>query len=261
MGTKNEEPRTKNGYPKIPFQTASRQERKMLKKNVFKEIETKIGYKFRDKDLLKKALLHRSYRFENPDIEFDNQRLEFLGDAVLGQMTAAYLFRTYEDKLEGDMTRLRSQVTSGKALAEIAGNVDLGRHLSMGRGEEQSGGRTRSSNLADSLEAVIGAAWLDGGEKAAVLIFNKLFKPCVDAIENGTEEANPKGALQEYCQRRWKSSPVYSVIKEEGPPHNMIFSIKVLLPDGNTATASARNKQTAEAMAAKDVLVSVDSGS
>jgi len=227
----------------------------MLKKNPYRELERNIGYRFHDRHLLRKALLHRSYRFEDPDVEFDNQRLEFLGDAVLGQVTAAHLYRAFKEKHEGEMTRLRSQVTSGKALAAIARNLDLGQHLCMGRGEEQSGGRDRSSNLADSLEAVIGAAWLDGGDRAATRIFKKLFQPCIEALGGDVWSENPKGALQEHSQRRWKSSPVYSVTKEEGPPHDMLFSIEVRLPDGTAATASARSKQAAEAAAAREVLL------
>jgi len=222
--------------------------------NPYRELERSIGYRFRDRSLLTAALLHRSFRFEHPQRNTDNQRLEFLGDAVLGMATAAYLFSTHADKLEGEMTTLRSQVTSGKALAHTARDINLGDFLEMGKGEERSGGRKRASNLADALEAVIGAAWVDGGSRATDKIFKTLFQPRIEALSGDVWEGNPKGQLQEITQARWKESPEYCLLSTEGPPHAAIFNVEVLLPDGNVAAGSARSKQAAEAAAARAAL-------
>ncbi len=227
----------------------------MLRKaNPYRELERSIGYRFRDKSLLETALLHRSYRFENSPQNVDNQRLEFLGDAILGMATAAYLYNAYPDKLEGKMTALRSRVTSGKALAHTAHSIDLGVFLKMGKGEDQSGGRKRASNLADALEALIGAAWLDGGIRAMDKIFKTLFQPQIEALSDNVWEGNPKGQLQELTQARWKASPQYRITGKEGPPHAAIFDVEIELPDGTTASGRARSKQSAEAAAARAAL-------
>ncbi len=227
----------------------------MLRKaNPYRAFEKSIGYRFKNKALLETALLHRSFRFETPERNSDNQRLEFLGDAVLGMATAAYLFNAYADKLEGEMTSLRSRVTSGRALAKIAREIGLGDFLQMGKGEEQSGGRKRSSNLADALEAVIGAAWIDGGHRATDKIFRALFQPRIEALSGNPWEGNPKGELQEYTQAHWKASPQYRVTGTDGPPHAATFEVEVLLPNNDSAKGRARSKQAAQAAAAKAAL-------
>lgn len=222
--------------------------------NIYKELEKRIGYRFRDKSLLERALLHRSFRFEQKNELRDNQRLEFLGDAVLGMATAAYLFKTYEDKLEGDMTSLRSRVTSGKALSEIARKMGIGDFIKMGKGEEKSGGRNRSSNLEDAMEAVIGAAWLDGGTKATDKIFKTVFIPLIKSLSDNVWADNPKGELQEYVQSKGPGVPLYNVVKREGPQHAAVFHVEVEIPDGRKGLGSARNKHGAEALAAADLL-------
>ena len=163
----------------------------------YKELEQQLGYRFRRVGFLKTALMHRSYRFENAGVSEDNQRLEFLGDAVLGCLSAGFLYDKHADHDEGKLTSFRSQITSGKALAECAGGLDLGRFLMIGTGEINSGGRERSSNLADALEAIIGAAYLDGGMKAARKVFNRLFVPMIDRLDGDVWADNPKGKLQE----------------------------------------------------------------
>ena len=144
------------------------------KKNPYKDLESRLGYSFKDRTLLRMALTHRSFRFETAGVEEDNQRLEFLGDAVLGCIAAAHVYGSLDEGDEGTMTRLRSQVTSGRALARIAKRLELSDELMVGVGEERSGGRKRSSALADALEAVIGAAYLDGGLRAAEKIFDEI---------------------------------------------------------------------------------------
>jgi ribonuclease-3 len=220
----------------------------------YKELEKALGYRFRDGTRLEQALTHRSYRYEHEDLAFDNQRLEFLGDAVLDFIVAAYVFRRFDEEQEGVLTSVRSQTTSGEALAEIARSIGLGEHLKMGKGEEQCGGRERPSNLADALEAVVGAAFLDGGIRAAQRIMKTLFQAKLDALSGDMWAGNPKGKLQEVCQRTWKSSPVYRMVLREGPAHATVFTVEVLLPDGTSGTGRGRSKQVAQREAARAAL-------
>ena len=226
----------------------------------YQELERRLGYRFRNRGLLKRALTHRSYRFEEEDCEEDNQRLEFLGDAVLGMLAADYLFEVAKDKAEGTLTSLRSQVTSGKSLAAIARDLGLGDYLLMGKGEEKSGGRTRLSNLEDGLESVIGAVWLDGDAKGCGRVFARVFVPRFEALSGDIWHDNPKGKLQEFAQARWKSSPCYELVSREGPAHAAIFKVVASLPDGTSGEATASSKQMAEALAAAVVLGKLDEG-
>jgi len=223
-----------------------------------KELEKKLGYRFRRYGWLLKALTHRSYRFEVPDVEQDNQRLEFLGDAILGFLVAEYVFEQYADRDEGFLTSLRSQAASGKALARIASGIGLGRHVLMGRGEEGSGGRKRRSTLADTLEAIIGAAYRDGGMKAAQKIFRRLLVPFLEELSGDVFAQNPKGRLQEYAQRRWKTGPRYRLLRREGPAHASVFTVEVALPDGRSALGRGANKQQAQSQAAAVMLGQVE---
>jgi ribonuclease-3 len=218
-----------------------------------RELERCMGYRFRDRALLEAALIHRSYRFENPGISVDNQRLEFLGDAVLGMLTAAELYRRFGDKDEGGLTTLRSQLTSGLALGRIARGINLGEYLRVGKGEERSGGRHRLAGLADALEALLGAAYVDGGLRACERIFGKLFAPAFETLDDDLWASNPKGRLQEYCQRRWKSGPRYR-LHREGPAHAAVFTAEAVAGDGLTGTGRGSNKQEAETHAAADLL-------
>lgn len=218
------------------------------------DVEKKIGYRFKNRSLLEEALTHRSCRFEKSDVDKDNERLEFLGDAVLGILVAAHLFRAYGDSQEGLLTSMRSQIASGKMLAAIAGETGLGEYLRLGKGEEGSGGRRRSSLLANALEALLGAAYVDGGMKAAEKIFATVILPHLDDVSPDIWADNPKGKLQEYSQRQWKSGPEYSVVSRDGPAHNSIFKVKVSLPDGTIMVARGKNKRLAESKAAQMAL-------
>lgn len=200
------------------------------------------------------ALTHRSFRFENTGTAVDNQRLEFLGDAVLGFLTAAFVYRKHESRDEGVLTTLRSQTTSGKALSRVARDIGLGEVVLLGAGEERSGGRKRPSVLADALESVIGAAYMDGGIKGAEKIFRKLFVPHLNELSGDIWAQNPKGKLQEYSQRHWKRSPVYRVVERVGPAHSTLFSVEVCLTDGRRGIGHGQSKQDAESSAASDLL-------
>ena len=217
-------------------------------------IEKGIGYRFRRAARLEAALVHRSYRFENPDVTEDNQRLEFLGDAVLGLAVAAYLYATHADLDEGALTARRSRVTSGKALSGIAMQLDLGQYLKMGKGEAQSGGRHRASNLTDALEAVIGAAYLDGGFRAVDRLVRRLFVPLLAEMDGDVWAENPKGKLQDYCQQRWRQSPSYRTVATDGPSHAVVFTAEVVVGSGARDRGQGRTKQAAETQAAQHML-------
>jgi len=225
--------------------------------NPYRELERALGYRFRNRSLLEQALVHPSYRYETDGVSADNQRLEFLGDAVLGMITAAHLFESCPDHPEGELTSRRSQLTSGAALARVGAQIGLGAYLKIGKGEERSGGRSRVSNLTDAVEALIGAAWLDGGVKGAEKIIRKLILPAVgQEVETG--ETNPKGRLQELVQARWKVSPVYVLTGTEGPAHEAFFTVEVRLPDGACWTGRGSGKRAAETEAARAALAVLD---
>ena len=216
-------------------------------------LEKSIGYTFRNRKLLEVALVHRSYRFENSGIDYDNQRLEFLGDAALGLMSAASLYESMPGGDEGTLTHQRSRITSGRALARIAQRLELGAQLMLGKGEEQSGGRQRESNLADGLEAVLGAVYLDGGMKAVDKVFRTLFLPEISAGAGRWEE-NPKGELQELCQRLWQCSPQYRFVSEKGPSHDRMFTVDVVIRGSVAGRGRGTSKRNAEMQAAAAAL-------
>ncbi len=224
-------------------------------KHPCRELEKNLGYTFKRKALLDTALTHRSYRFENEHVDEDNQRMEFLGDAALAFATAAYLYKKRADTDEGKMTSFRSQATSGKALSKIARDLELDRFVKVGRGEEKSGGRRRLSTLEDALEAVIGAAYLDGGLKAADKVFQKVFVPVIENLSGDVWAHNPKGKLQEVAQRKWGKGPLYRIAGKSGPAHAATFTVEVLLDGSVKGVGRGRNKQQAEARAAENVLL------
>ncbi len=217
-------------------------------KNEYDKLEYAIGYSFSDKSLIKLALVHPSYRHENPSADEDNQRLEFLGDAALDLAAAAYLYRRYSYD-EGTMTKIRSSLTCTYRLCEMARAVQLGEFLQLGRGEISSNGADRESTLADALEALIGAAYMDGGGEAVGRIFEKLFIPYLDEADR-VEIHNPKGMLQEMCQKMGKGIPDYSILDERGPAHDKQFVIGVRIDGAVIATGKATSKSKAEREAA-----------
>jgi len=224
------------------------------RKNPYKDLEKRLGYSFRKRAFLELALMHRSFRFESEAVGMDNQRLEFLGDAVLGFIAAEYLFEASRDMDEGGLTAFRSRATSGKTLARLAQDVRLGDYIKIGKGEEKTGGRTRPSNLEDALESVLGAAYLDGGMKAVRKIFQRVFVPAMPDLSEDVWAGNPKGKLQECAQRVWKRSPLYRIVTREGPPHAALFTAEVTIGEGLRGVGKGRNKQEAEAGAARDLL-------
>jgi ribonuclease-3 len=224
-----------------------------LGKNPYRDLEKKLGYAFKRRALLETAFIHRSYRYEAKNVDDDNQRLEFLGDAVMGFVVAAHIYRTRLLADEGELTDMRSRVTSGRALAVFARDIGLGAYIKLGRGEEQSGGRLRESVLADCLEAVIGAAFIDGGTRAVEKIYTTLFAPVLGThVEVHVE--NPKGALQEIVQRRLGHGPVYRSVREDGPAHDRQYTVEVVVGEAVMGVGTGRNRRVAEAAAALEAV-------
>lgn len=223
-------------------------------KNTYRELETSIGYRFRRRTWIEAALTHPSYRHENDQVATDNQRLEFLGDAVLGLAVAAHLYETRPDLNEGEMTKLRSRFTNTRALAVVAASISLGRFLRLGRGETAAGGHLRDSILADALEAVIGAAYLDGDLKAVQKIFRMLFIPALQENLSAAWRDNPKGCLQEWAQQHAQTNPRYHVVSQSGPAHAMVFIMEVCIGRVLVGRGEGTSKQAAEVAAAADAL-------
>lgn len=219
------------------------------------ELEKKLNYTFRDPGLLHEALSHSSYANEHRSAgRRSNERLEFLGDSVLGFVTAEFLFVQHPDLPEGDLTRIRAALVCEQSLYEVARKLDLGAYLKLGRGEEAGGGRQRTSILADATEAVFAAVYLDGGIGAASDLIHRVL---LDAEkEEAVEERRRdyKTALQELIQRQADRVLSYRMIGEEGPDHDKTFRAQVLLNDQPVGTGSGHSKKEAEQSAAKDAL-------
>ena len=220
-----------------------------MMKQTYRKLEQSIGYRFRKKALLEMALTHPSYRYEHPDAGDDNQRLEYLGDAVLSLICAEHLYRHHPNAREGDMSQLRSRLTQDRKLAKIGESISIGTYLKLGHGEAKNGGAERASNLADAIEAVLGAAWIDGGMRAAKKVFIRIFLPELDALGAVSRQGNPKGELQEYVQSHGFDIPVYKTVDTAGPEHDRTFTIELKACD-RTWHASAGSKREAERLAA-----------
>ena len=215
----------------------------------YKKLELAIGYRFKKKAILELALTHPSYRYENNDVDDDNQRLEYLGDAVLSLMAAEYLFINNPDAREGDMSKLRSRLTQDRKLAQIGATICISEFLLLGVGERKNGGAERASNLADAVEAIIGAAWSDGGARATNKIFKKVFVPELGELQETKVKSNPKGALQELVQRQNQGIPTYNTLETGGPEHSRVFTVEVEAC-GKKWQAKASSKREGERLAA-----------
>ncbi len=216
-------------------------------------IEKKLGYKFKDSALLKTALTHSSYANET-SVE-SNERLEFLGDAVLGFVVARVLYDRYPDAAEGKLSKMRSAIVSRMNFDHFAKELKIDKQLLLGKGEENTGGRLRQSNLAGAFESVIGAIFIDGGYRKVYGIIAKLLRNCL----NGDEEIfkDYKTKLQEVAQRKYRKVPKYKVVLEEGPPHDKCFHIEVKLGRKCFGKGVGKNKKQAEQEAAREGLESI----
>lgn len=220
---------------------------------MIKDLETEIGYRFQNISLVQNALSHSSYANEQwHNSLMSNERLEFLGDSVLGMVVAEYLYRNFPDRPEGELTRMRADMVCEQALALVAERIGLGKHLLLGRGEEQSGGRNRASILADAVESVIAAMFLDGGMDAAKSFIDRfvLWDVPVTKLHN----ADYKTVLQEKVQAKKNQSLAYSLIGESGPDHDKRFEVQVSLNGEVVGTGSGSSKKRAEQDAARVAL-------
>ena len=218
-------------------------------------LEKALGYSFRNPALLREALRHSSYANEHHGAEaVSNERLEFLGDSVLGFVTAEYLFAEHPDAPEGELTRIRARLVCESSLYEAARSIGLGDYLSLGRGEEAGGGRERPSILADATEAVIAAIYLDGGIEAAGALIHRLLLDNANEERAAERRRDYKTALQELVQRRPNRTLRYQLAGESGPDHAKTFTVTVLLDDTVVGEGSGRSKKEAEQMAAQDAL-------
>ncbi|HYX92973.1 MAG TPA: ribonuclease III [Myxococcaceae bacterium] len=219
-------------------------------------LEERLSYRFRDRSLALAAVTHKSWANEHRDeAELgDNERLEFLGDAVVDLAVSHRLMVRYPLAQEGELSKLRALIVSEDGLARVARGLRLGELLLLGRGEELTGGREKSSVLADALEAVLGAVYLSGGLEAVLPIVDEHFGEALEGVATGRSGSDFKTLLQEEAQLRIKVSPRYRVISEAGPEHEKVFEVEVVAGDRVAARAYGRSKKEAEQAAARQAL-------
>ncbi|MDP3386254.1 MAG: ribonuclease III [Eubacteriales bacterium] len=220
------------------------------------QFENVLGYEFMNKDLLKEALTHSSFSNENGQQIRNNERMEFLGDAVLEIMVSHYLFTRFDGYPEGKLTRLRSKVVCEDVLYEISMQYKLGDFLVLGKGEEYTGGRNRKSILADSLEALIASVYLDGGFENVKALFLPKFIEFIERAATGKISLDFKTRFQEVIQRDHPNSRIrYQVYREEGPDHDKTFYVKLFLDHNMAGNGEGKSKKSAEQEAAREGLV------
>lgn len=218
------------------------------------ELEQTIQVSFTNKTLLKQAFVHRSYLNESKEFKESNERLEFLGDAVLSCITSDYLFLSYPQFPEGTLTNIRSTLVKTKSLADTAKELRLGDLLLLSHGEESSGGRNNESLLADCFEALLGAMYLDSGMEVAKAYIQRILLPKTTSIIATKSYMDFKSVLQEIVQEKTKISPTYRVVKSEGPDHNKTFWVEVMTGDVPLGQGQGKSKQDAEQAAAQVAL-------
>jgi ribonuclease III len=218
-------------------------------------LEATLGHTFADPNLLQMALTHRSYVYETPGApNITNERLEFLGDAILAAVTAEYLYRTYPQMSEGELTAVRAALVKAPTLAEFARVIDLGAYLRLGHGEAITGGRDREPLLAAALEAVIGALHLDGGSGVAAAFILRHIIPAAEQFVTTRRYKDDKSIFQELVQRRLGATPVYVVVSTDGPSHQRTYAVEVRVKDVVAGRGAGTSKQRAEREAARDAL-------
>lgn len=217
---------------------------------MIKELEEAIGYRFHNITLLQNALAHSSYANERwHNSLMSNERLEFMGDSILGMVVAEYLYRNFPDRPEGDLTRMRADMVCEKTLAAVAHRIGLGQHLLLGNGEEQSGGRSRNSILADAVESVIAASFLDGGMEAARQFIRQFI--LVEVPVSKLHNVDYKTALQELVQQKKNQVLTYILVGESGPDHDKQFDVEVKLNGNRVGYGTGSSKKRAEQDAAR----------
>jgi len=225
------------------------------------ELERLLGHIFKNEELLKEALTHRSFYYENPDtLTIHNERLEFLGDSVLGFVIVEYLFLSDRNLTESAMAKIKSYLVKEAVLSEIACALSLGKYLRLGKGEESTGGRTKKSILSDTMEAVFGAIYLDGGYQEAREIILRLFGEKISKMMHSAELFDFKTELQEKTQFLFNALPEYRVIKQEGEEHKKVFTIEVYINGKRFGMGKGKSKKEAQTFAAKEALSKLAAG-
>ncbi len=216
------------------------------------ELSKRLCYTFKKPEILIQAFRHSSYVNEQTDSDLrDNERLEFLGDAVLDLAISHVLMELFQDSKEGDLSKYRATVVNENGLYQVAQSLALGDYLTLGKGEEVTGGRKRPSILADTMEAVLGALYLDAGFEKTKEIIRRLFLPLLEEIETEKTDNDYKSRLQEYTQEVYKTRPEYVLVGESGPPHNKTFRVALHLQGKTMAEDEGKSKKEAEQKAAK----------
>lgn len=219
---------------------------------ILHDLQKRLAYNFRDSNLLSTALTHRSYVNENQHLSLsDNERLEFLGDSILGACVSDLIIKKYAASSEGELTKTRAALVGEKNLAQLARNLRIGDCLLIGRGEENAGSRDKDSFLANALEAVVAAVYLDAGFDSVNDVINKLIEPLLEGNNLPSDYFDYKTALQELCQKRYKTTPIYIVVDSTGPEHARIFEVRVVIINKLTEYGSGKSKKEAEKQAAQ----------
>ncbi|MDI6889772.1 MAG: ribonuclease III [Thermodesulfovibrionales bacterium] len=225
------------------------------------ELERRLGYVFKNKELLIEALTHKSFYHENPDKAVAyNERLEFLGDSILGFVIVEHLFLSDRKFTESVMAKIKSYLVKESILSEIADSISLGKYLRLGKGEEATGGRAKKSLLADAIEALFGAIYIDGGYKKVRELLLRLFREKIDVILHSNEFHDFKTELQEKTQLLFGALPEYRVIKQEGEEHKKIFTIEVFIGGKKFGRGAGKSKKEAQTLAAREALSRLRSG-
>jgi len=240
---------TSNPSKNKPFQAAWLTPAPERKKILTAFLKT-AGIRFKRLELLNLSFMHRSVSNES-DSKLNNERLEFLGDAILGAVAANLLYLKLEGRSEGDLAKIKSVVVSEAILSAVARELQLDNLLVLGRGEELSGGRTKKAILADALEALIGAIYLDSGYRSAYSFVSRFLSAEIDRVLENRHMQDYKSLLQEFCQRQFKNYPHYQLVKRTGPEHERIFWVEAMVNGKAFGPASGRNKKSAEQEAAR----------
>ncbi len=219
-----------------------------------KSLTQNLGMEFNDPLLLARALTHRSYLNEHPESLEDNERLEFLGDAVLDFLVGAWLYNRFPEMPEGNLTRLRSALVRTENLAEFAQRIELGSAMLLGHGESEGGGRERPALLCGTFEALIGAIYLDRGIQSVQVFIEPMLEEAAQAIIKRNQDKDPKSVLQEWAQSQGKGTPYYRTVSSSGPDHAKSFIVEVLIENQVQGSGIGHSKQAAAKIAAQQAL-------
>jgi len=231
----------------------------MVSKQDIEGLEKRLGYSMKNNELISEALTHKSFHHENPEkAPLYNERLEFLGDSVLGLVVVEYLYKSYKNYSESTMAKIKSYLVKESVLSDIASEISLGAYLKLGKGEEETGGREKRSLLADALEAVFGAVYIDGGYKNARDVILRLMMDKIDRAVSSEQFFDFKTDLQEESQTKFGILPQYKIVKQEGEEHKKMFTVDVFIGGSKFGSGTGRSKKEAETIAAKEALAKIN---